>query len=129
MGRSAATQSREDVRDLHLVIVHHCSQMIGGQAIRFQQDIIIEILVLGNDITAQVIMRGRRSFIRHLETDNIFFAGSDAPGRFIRVQPTTEPIVTDALDLTRFLLLAHLVETFRRAKTGISSPFSTRIFA
>ena len=49
-------RAADDVRDFHHVVIHHRGQVIGRQAIRFEQDGIIEGGVFGGDGTAQQVV-------------------------------------------------------------------------
>ena len=64
--------------------------MIGGQAIRFDNYIIINIFILDENIAAQMIVSYCHAFLWHLKADDMPFAVCNAPRRFIRIEPAAQ---------------------------------------
>ena len=62
-----------DVRDLHFMIIDDRTEMVGWQTIGFEQNIVIQVSIFGDDIAPHMIMCDRGSFVRHLETDDVLF--------------------------------------------------------
>src|SRR5215207_6628865 len=66
-----------------------------------------------------MIVGSRYAILWHFETDDIVFAIRNAPRRVVRINSSAQPIILNSIHLSRFLLLAHLIQSFRTAKTGV----------
>ncbi len=71
----------DHVGDSHKVVVDDVGKMVGGVAVRFEQHLVIDLIVGDHDIAAQEVVRDCLALGRHRETNDIFFACFHAPLR------------------------------------------------
>ena len=65
-GVGEVIHASDDVRDAHVMIINDDGQIVGGGAIRAQQDEVIKFLVLENDATLDVVVDDGFTFVRRL---------------------------------------------------------------
>ncbi|GBD19556.1 hypothetical protein HRbin27_02063 [bacterium HR27] len=108
----------QDVRDLHGVIVDDVRQMVGREAVRLEQDEVLQQPVLVGDLAAQEVDDRRLPLERHLEADDRWLAACQARFHLLRRQGAAVPVVAGWF-AARPLLLAHPLEPLRRAEAVV----------
>ena len=61
----------DGVRDLHQMVIHHHCQVIDRQAVRFDQDGVIQCGIFDRDVAPDRIGNGDGPFARHPEADDV----------------------------------------------------------
>src|SRR5258706_8970732 len=70
-----------------------------------------------------MIVRDGCALFWHLEADYIFLTRSNATCGGVWVNYSAQAIILDTINFTRFLFLARLLQSFRRAKARIGKSF------
>ena len=60
-----------DVGDAHEVVVHDVREVVGGQAVALQEDLIVKALVLDRDVPVNFVVEGRGALMRDALADDI----------------------------------------------------------
>src|SRR5258706_3644315 len=110
--------------------------MIGRQAIRLENDSVVQVFVIPTDLTAHHVHSLRLALIGHLEADDVLFPGRNALAGFCDIQAPAQAVITEG-ELLLLLLLTDLFEAFRRAEAMIglsaldqfSGPFMVQLLA
>src|SRR5262249_7347663 len=107
--------------NLHFMVIDHGCQMIGWQTVGFHQNLIVELFVICDNVTTQMIMGDRPAFLIHLEANGMGFAICNSFYGFIGRKSTTGSVIM-RIFLALHLLLTSLFQLLRRTKTGIGMP-------
>ena len=100
----------DDVGDIHVVVVDHHREHVGGRAVRAQDDEIVEVLGLEHDFALHVIVHHDLARLRRLDADDRL----DPSGGLGRIAVAPAAVVARRLS-GRAGLLAHLRQLFLRA--------------
>jgi len=103
---------------LHVVIVHHIRQVIGGEPIGFQQHQILECDVLENHLAPDQVVDDGFALSRHGEADDERRSGRQIGVDLILAERAASTIVPRRFFLG-LLLFAKRLKTFRCAETTI----------
>ena len=57
-------------RDLHLHVVHHGAEVVERHAVRAQNHLVVQLLVLRGDLALDQVLEGGRSIVGHAEPDH-----------------------------------------------------------
>ena len=90
-----------DVADLHEVIVDDVREVVRREAVRLEQHLIVDLLVLERDLAAEAVLDDGLTFLRHREANDVGLLRVHAPHRFVLRDATAEAVVAG-----RFLLCA-----------------------
>src|SRR6476620_3639267 len=104
----------DDVGDAHIVVVDNDGEHVSGRAVRTQQDEVIEIFVLPNDASLNLIVDDSFSSERCLEPDDRIYSG----GHVIRITLAAAAAI-EARAAFRPGLLAHRGEFVRSAIASV----------
>ena len=104
--------------DPHQVVVDHVCEVVGRVPIRFEEHLVVDLVIGDHDVAAEEIVRHRFALSRHRETNDMFFARCDAALRFFAVNRPTQSVVAES-SLGGLLLGAQLLETLAGAETRI----------
>ncbi len=110
--------SADDVGDPHQVIVDHIGQVVGGEAIGFQQNLIVNLGVFEAHLAAQTIHHDGLAGFRHSQADDKRLARGGPRVRDSRVQAATVPVVAHEVRLA-LLLGAQLVQSLGGAEAAV----------
>ncbi len=96
----------DDFRDLHVPVVHHHREVVGGVAVRTEDDHVIQLAVGDLDAALDQIIEHHRAFKRVLEADDA-----------VRVVPVRQALLAGSAVVARLFLpghrgLAHGVQLF-----------------
>ncbi len=105
-----------DVADLHQVIVHHVGQVIGGIAVRLEQDNVLQGRIVHRGRAAQHVVEGGLSLQWGLEADHRLQALRFPLSHLRGGQRPAVAVVADVRPVLGLLLLAHLGQPLRAAK-------------
>lgn len=61
--------------DLHQVVVNHIGQVIGREAVRFEQDQVVQLRAVVGDLAANQVVEYHNAVVRDLEPDNVRSVG------------------------------------------------------
>ena len=67
----------DDIGDAHEVIVDDVGQVVGGEAVAFEQDLVVDVGVVEGDVAAQFVAEGGAGLLRDLEPNGVGFAGGE----------------------------------------------------
>lgn len=59
----------------HQMVVDDVCEVVGRISVGFDQDQVFQLLVVYGDVSVDLIVEGCGSFGRHIETDDVRFAG------------------------------------------------------
>ena len=65
------------MRDPHQVIIHHVREVIGGEAVGFEQHLVVDHIIVDGDLFADQVAEMQLSSERHLHADRMWHAGSE----------------------------------------------------
>ena len=60
----------DDVGDPHEVVVHHVREVVGGEAVALQEDLVVDLGVVEAHLAAQEVPHDRLAPARHREADD-----------------------------------------------------------
>ncbi len=109
------------VADPHQVVVDHVRQVIGGEAVALQQDLVVHLGVVEAELSAQQVAHHALAVARHRQADDARLAGRRASVGLGRRERPAQPVVAEVL-LLRLLLLPERVEPLPRAEAAIRRP-------
>ena len=76
-GRAEVLAASDDVGNAHRVVVDNVREVVGGVAVGFYQDLILQLAVLDGDFAEYRVGEGRAALDRHFLADNIGHALSE----------------------------------------------------
>ena len=107
----------DDVGDLHVPVVHHDAEIVGGRAVRTGDDEVVQLAVVDHDAALDQVVDHHRAVERRLETHHRRNAGRR---RGLGIAPA--PVVAGLL-AARGLLLAHGFQFFLAGVAVVSLAF------
>ena len=111
----------DDVADLHQMVIDDVGQMIRGEAVRFEQHLVVHVVVREGDGAAQLVAEGGLALYRNLEADDRRATLRLKSSNLRRGQLAVRPVVARR-QLGGNLRLAHGVQLFGglEAAVGVS---------
>ena len=103
----------------HQVIVHHIGKVVGGHAVGFQQNLIVQLAVVHLDMAVNHIVKAGHAFAGHFLADHIGGAGSQQALHFFFRQIAAVAVVMGHFT-GGFLLLMHFFQTLVGAEAIVS---------
>ena len=117
------------MRDAHFVIVNDIGKIIGGKAVAFQENLILQLFVGNRNIPIDLIVIGRFAFQRHFLTDNVGFAFIQIFLNFFGRKIAAVTIIAKrGLALTTLTCFGKAFQALFRAKAAISFAFLNQLF-
>jgi len=101
------------------MVVHHHRQVVGREAIGFEQDLIVYLGVLKDGVAAHHVVDNGLAGERHFEADDMWFVGRDRAGW----QVAAVAVVHRCL-FAGALFGAYLRQPLRRAVTAVGPAVS-----
>ena len=106
----------DDVRDAHQVVVHHVGEVVGGEAVALQQDLVVHLGVVEAHLAAQEVPHDGLAPVRHREADDVRLArGAASPG-LVPGEGAAAAVVAE-VRLAGLLLLPKRVEALARCRS------------
>ena len=105
----------DHVRDLHVPVVHHHAEIVGGVAVGAHDDQVVELGVLEHHVALDQVLDDRAAEFRILEADD----GGRAGRRFLLLGAMAAAAVVARLLLAGLLGRAHFVELLLAAVAAI----------
>jgi hypothetical protein len=116
-GRRQPVLAAEDVRDAHGVIVDDDGEVVRGEAVGLQQDLVLDGAQWPLDVSVHEVVQRDNALVRHLQPHNVRLA-LRALGRLLRIDAPTEAVVARDL-LARGLLRAQSGQALLRAEAEV----------
>jgi hypothetical protein len=107
----------DDVGNAHVMVVHNDCQHVCGRAVRTQQDEVVEVLILPNDASLDLILDDGFPRERRLEPDH----RTDARRRVLWIKVAAAAVIK-ARAAFRPGLFAHRGQLIRAAIAPVSMP-------
>ena len=103
----------DDVRDFHEVIIYYIGKVIGGIAIRLNQDLIVEDIIIENDAAMHHVLPLAHA-MRYEHTDHSGFPACQAFFDLCFTEVIAEPVIFGGLMLLSALLDSQLLQSKMR---------------
>ena len=112
----------DDVGDPHQVVVHDVCEVVGGEAVALQEDLVVDLGVVEAHLAAQEVPHdGLAQAAGHGEPDDVRLARRPAPFGLVPRQRPAVAVVAE-VRLPRLLLLPQRLEPLAGAEAGIGGP-------
>ena len=98
--------------DTHIEVVTHGGQMVGGKAVRFEQDFIVQFAIFEGDCPAQKVLNYRFTLERNLEPHHVTLSPIGTLLGLERVQGAVTAVITSVLISPGGSGSPHLLEFF-----------------
>jgi hypothetical protein len=108
----------DDVADAHEVVVDHVGEVVGREAVRLEQHLVVDLGGVEADRAAEQVVDLELTPGGHLESDDVLLAGRRPTAGIGGVEAPAVAVVAE-LGLARALLLAQRLEPLARAEAGV----------
>ncbi len=99
----------------HQMVIDDVCEVVGRISVGFDQNQVFQLLVVYGDVSVDLIVEGCGSFGRHIETDDVRFAGCQI-GLYFLFGKTKAVFVVDEISFPPTLLSSALAQALSSQK-------------